>query len=193
MRCAGGGTLISYRKGEHQALCLSIIILKDAIGNARHFPAPRMRHNHAWTLHTGSSGSSSRYIVKRGNLFSACRSTPSSKPNTNPQGVVLKAIFPKNGGSANVRLAAGSWNSGVTASSGDGGKAVSAVMAYPKGVAIDADDVVYVAEFQGEKIRRVSTTGMISTVAGTGSTVRAWGGLHHTLTSTKQVASNVSL
>lgn len=90
---------------------------------------------------------------------------------------MLKAIFPKGGGSAQVRLEAGSWNSGVTASSGDGGKAVSAVMAYPKGIAIDADDIVYVAEFQGEKIRKVSTAGIISTVAGTGSTVR-WGGYY---------------
>eukprot|EP00903_Cladosiphon_okamuranus_P013725 g12778.t1 len=87
------------------------------------------------------------------------------------QGVVLKAIFPKNGASAKVRLVAGSWNSGVNASSGDGGKASSAVMAYPKALAISADDAVYVGEFQGQKIRRVSTNGMISTVAGTGSTV----------------------
>lgn len=85
---------------------------------------------------------------------------------------MLKAILPKSGGGATVRLEAGSWNSGVTASSGDGGRAVSAVMAYPKGIAIDADDAIYVAEFQGNKIRKLTTTGIISTIAGTGSTVR---------------------
>ena len=95
-----------------------------------------------------------------------------AKPTLLEQGVVLKGIFPRGGGSAKVRLAAGSWDSGVTASSGDGGKAVSAVMAYPKGVAIDTDGTLYVAEFQGEKIRKVSTAGIISTVVGTGSTVR---------------------
>lgn len=59
----------------------------------------------------------------------------------------------------------------MTASSGDGGSATSAVMAYPKGVAIDAQDVVYIAEFQGEKIRQISNKGIISTVAGAGTTV----------------------
>lgn len=98
---------------------------------------------------------------------------PNPPPRNSVQGVVLKAIFPKSGDGAQVRLVAGLWNSGVTSSSGDGGKATSAVMAYPKGVAIDADDAVYVAEFQGERIRKVSTSGIISTVAGTGRTVRS--------------------
>eukprot|EP00752_Nemacystus_decipiens_P018448 g16538.t2 len=86
------------------------------------------------------------------------------------QGVVLKAILPRGGGSPKVRLSAGSWDSGVAVSSGDGGKAILAAMAYPKGIAIDADDVIFVAEFQGGKIRKVSTSGIISTVIGTGST-----------------------
>ncbi|CAM9717004.1 unnamed protein product, partial [Pylaiella littoralis] len=88
---------------------------------------------------------------------------------TYTQGVVLKAILPQHGGVAHVRVAAGTWDSGVTASSGDGGPASSARMAYPKGVAIDGQDAVYIAEFQGEKIRQVSTNGIISTVAGSGS------------------------
>lgn len=45
-------------------------------------------------------------------------------------------------------------------------------MAYPKGIAIDGQDTVYIAEFQGEKIRMMSTDGIISACAGTGSTVR---------------------
>ena len=87
---------------------------------------------------------------------------------------MLKGIFPRDGGDAQVRLAAGSWDSGVSASSGDGEKAPSAKLAYPKGIAIDADDNVYVAELQGGKVRRVSTDGIISTCVGTGSTVRSF-------------------
>ncbi|CBJ28938.1 NHL repeat-containing protein [Ectocarpus siliculosus] len=86
------------------------------------------------------------------------------------QGVVLKGIFPRQGGAAQVRLVGGKWDSGVSGSSGDGGKALSAVLAYPKGIAVDADDNIYVAEFQGEKIRNISTSGIISTCVGTGST-----------------------
>ncbi|CAM9789975.1 unnamed protein product [Ectocarpus fasciculatus] len=86
------------------------------------------------------------------------------------QGVVLKGIFPRQGGKAQVRLVAGKWDSGVSASSGDGGKALSAVLAYPKGITVDANDNIYVAEFQGEKIRNISTSGIISTCVGTGST-----------------------
>ncbi|CAN0462173.1 unnamed protein product, partial [Ectocarpus sp. 8 AP-2014] len=86
------------------------------------------------------------------------------------QGVVLKGIFPRQGGAAQVRLVGGKWDSGVSGSSGDGGKALSAVLAYPKGIAVDAEDNIYVAEFQGEKIRNISTSGIISTCVGTGST-----------------------
>lgn len=97
---------------------------------------------------------------------------PHSPQSIPPKGVVLKGIFPRGGEDAQVRLAAGSWDSGVSASSGDGGPAISAELAYPKGIAVGADDSFYVAEFQGGRVRRVSTSGVISTAVGTGSTVR---------------------
>ncbi|CAM9284108.1 unnamed protein product [Hapterophycus canaliculatus] len=87
------------------------------------------------------------------------------------QGVVLKGIFPRRGGTAKVRLEAGKWDSGVTPSSGDGGRALWAVLSYPKGIAIDSEDSVYVAEFQGGRIRKISDEDIISTCAGTGSAV----------------------
>lgn len=89
------------------------------------------------------------------------------------QGVVLKGIFPQGGGDAKVRLVAGSWDSGVSSSTGDGGRAVSASLAFPKGIAVDGNDAVYVAEYNGGKIRRVSPGGVISTSAGTGGKVGA--------------------
>ncbi|CAN0562572.1 unnamed protein product, partial [Laminaria digitata] len=74
---------------------------------------------------------------------------------------------------AKVRLVAGSWDSGVSTSSGDGGRAVSASLAFPKGIAIDGNDAVYVAEFKGGKVRKITPGGEISTSAGTGGKVGA--------------------
>ncbi|MEO6326201.1 MAG: hypothetical protein ABIT01_13600, partial [Thermoanaerobaculia bacterium] len=58
---------------------------------------------------------------------------------------------------------------GAPGSSGDGGLAVDAALNLPYGIAIDTSRNLYVAEFFGHRIRRISLdTGMIETVAGTG-------------------------
>lgn len=84
---------------------------------------------------------------------------------------MLKGIFPTHGGPANVRLAAGQWDSVVYESSGDGGRAHMAVLDFPKGIAIDGEDTIYIVEFQGGRIRKVTSAGTISTCAGTGQKV----------------------
>ena len=54
--------------------------------------------------------------------------------------------------------------------SGDGGIATSAALSYPFGVAIDASGNIYIADGANSRIRMVTlSTGIISTVAGTGS------------------------
>lgn len=58
---------------------------------------------------------------------------------------------------------------GVASSGGDGGLATAAQLYNPWGLAIDASDNLYVAEQNGNRIRRIDkVTGLISTVAGTG-------------------------
>jgi hypothetical protein len=52
--------------------------------------------------------------------------------------------------------------------SGDGGMATSAELFYPVSVAVDNTGNLYIADFQNNVIRKVNTSGIITTVAGTG-------------------------
>ena len=76
--------------------------------------------------------------------------------------------------------------SGVAGSAGDGGPATQAQLSSPRAVAFDADGNLYIAESSGNRIRKIDTGGMISTVAGTGEEGSAGDGgpaieaeLHH--------------
>ncbi len=51
---------------------------------------------------------------------------------------------------------------------GDGGPASEAQLAYPTGVAVDEAGNVYIADLNNHRIRKVDSTGTITTIAGTG-------------------------
>jgi hypothetical protein len=57
---------------------------------------------------------------------------------------------------------------GVSGYSGDGGKATSAKLQYPSSLFLDAKGVLYFADTYNSCIRKISTSGIITTVAGTG-------------------------
>ena len=64
-----------------------------------------------------------------------------------------------------ITTAAGSERGGF---GGDGGPAVQARLDAPYGVAVDGEGNLYIAEWGGDRIRKVDTSGIITTVAGTG-------------------------
>lgn len=57
---------------------------------------------------------------------------------------------------------------GSPVSSGDGGPALAGGLASPRGMAFDAAGNLYVAEEAGHRVRKISPSGTITTVAGTG-------------------------
>ncbi len=59
---------------------------------------------------------------------------------------------------------------GTTGYSGDGGPATSAALFEPAGVAVDDSGNVYIADYENQRIRKVTaSTGIITTIAGTGT------------------------
>ena len=57
---------------------------------------------------------------------------------------------------------------GTAGFSGDGGPANAARLQFPAGAAVDAAGNVYIADSWNHRIRRVDTSGIITTIAGTG-------------------------
>ena len=58
---------------------------------------------------------------------------------------------------------------GQSGPEGDGGPASGALLQAPRNLALDAAGNLYISEFAGQRVRKVSTSGQISTVAGTGT------------------------
>jgi sugar lactone lactonase YvrE len=58
---------------------------------------------------------------------------------------------------------------GIVGNSGDGGPATSARLYYPTGIAVDGFGDLYIADSNNQRVRKVDGSGVITTVAGTGT------------------------
>jgi uncharacterized repeat protein (TIGR01451 family) len=77
----------------------------------------------------------------------------------------LNAVFKADPSGVVTRIA----GTGIAGHLGDGGSALSAQLNGPNGVAVDASSNVYIADTSNSRIRKVDTSGNISTVAGDGT------------------------
>ncbi len=57
---------------------------------------------------------------------------------------------------------------GVAGFFGDGGPATLAKLSAPRGIAIDAAGNIYFSDYSNQRIRKINTSGIITTIAGTG-------------------------
>ena len=76
--------------------------------------------------------------------------------------------------SGNIVTIAGSGN--TAGFSGDGGTAISATLNRPRGIAVDPGGSIYVADTGNKRVRRIDTSGNITTVAGNGGDFSGDGG-----------------
>jgi sugar lactone lactonase YvrE len=60
-------------------------------------------------------------------------------------------------------------SSGLSGYTGDGGQATSAKLNDPQELAIDSSGNLYIADLLNAAVRKVATTGVITTIAGTGT------------------------
>ncbi|MFJ9582423.1 NHL domain-containing protein [Streptomyces acidicola] len=110
--------------------------------------------------------------------FSGDSGRASSAQLRNPREVAVDsagAVYIADAGNHRVRKVAADGKistvagTGAAGSGGDGGLATAAPLHGPFGVAVDSTGVLYIAECNGNRVRKVTTDGKISTVAGTGA------------------------
>jgi sugar lactone lactonase YvrE len=110
--------------------------------------------------------------------FSGDGDTATSAGLYNPSGVAVDArgnLFIADGNNHRVRKVSTNGfintvaGNGVFSFSGDGGAATSASLVWPTSVAVDASGNLFIADQSNNRIRRVNSSGIITTIAGNGT------------------------
>ncbi len=110
--------------------------------------------------YTGNGGSA--ISAELNSPYGICTSTDGSIYFADLNNNVVRKITP----AGIVSTIAGN---GTAAYTGDGGAATAASLSSPFGVAIDAAGIIYIADKGNNVIRKVNTSGTISTIAGNGT------------------------
>jgi len=117
-------------------------------------------------------------VAGNGSLSYSGDNGPAISAGLNPYGVAVDAIgnlyiadcsnqrIRKVDANGIISTVAGDGSSGY---SGDNGPADSAQFKYPRGVAVDATGNIFIADSSNNRIRKVDTNGIITTIAGNGS------------------------
>lgn len=103
-------------------------------------------------------------VDSAGNLYIAEESTDRVR-KVSPAGIITTVA----GGALGAAASPGGFGS-PAGYSGDGGPATAAQLNTPFGVAVDGAGNIFIADYNNERVRKVSPDGTITTVAGNGST-----------------------
>ncbi len=104
------------------------------------------------------------------------RRTRPQRPNSSPNGLAMDAagnlfmadgygVIRKIDGKSGIITTIAGNASGMTGFSGDGGPATSAVFNTPIDVAVDGAGNIYIADSNNNRVRKINTSGIITTVA----------------------------
>lgn len=165
----GGAPLATPSPGVNLFIGTVYNLATDAAGNV-YFPAGnsvfKLDQNGAVTRIAGNG--SQGYSGDGGPATNAQLSQPSGVTVDAAgnlfivDGVRVRRVAP----SGTITTVAGN---GIQGYSGDGGPAVSAQFGYPAAIAVDSMGNLFIADDGNSSIRKVSTSGIISTVAGNGT------------------------
>ena len=161
-----GGPAIAAQLNYPQGLALdgagNLYIADSGNGRIRRVDASGAIRTIAGTGEEGSSGDGGPAIAAQLNY---------------PQGLALDGagnLYIADSGNGRIRRVDASGairtiaGTGEEGSSGDGGPAVAAQLKFPSGVAVDSSGNVYIADWGNHRIRRIDSSGTITTIAGTG-------------------------
>ena len=170
---AGGAMPATAAPGTSVSIPISYGVAVDASGNA-FFPSPNLNA----VFKADPSGVVTRIAGTGDSGYSGDSGPALSAQLNNPNGVAIDSagnVYIADSGNQRVRKVDTSGNittvagSGSCCFGGDGGPAISALMDYPTGVAVDAAGNLYIGDTYNARVRQVSAAGIITTVAGNGT------------------------
>jgi sugar lactone lactonase YvrE len=151
--------------------------LKPVVGRARRTPQERAAHRANPAAANAAQFAAIAAARSTSAIHPGARVSGSSVNLGNPQGMAVDAsgdVFFADAEAevvyevtpdGTISIVAGTLNN--YGYSGDGGPATSAKLSYPLGVALDAAGNLYIADTDNAIVRKVNTSGIINTVAGT--------------------------